>query len=152
MLPSGFSSSFSPAFHSSFFHTVLGIVSPLARILRVLIEKVKPASSYRSNDSLNNDFHSHTSFSKILQNIAVSWLDKRFGNFGGLWTRFGGMVISVFDRVHLIAWSLCFLPSWHLQEFRPSCYNIFSESSSEILEILYVTVCTHLTSLTVDHA
>ena len=81
MLPSGFSSSFSPAFHSSFFHTVLGIVSPLARILRVLIEKVKPASSYRSNDSLNNDFHSNTSFSKILQNIAVSWVDKRFGNF-----------------------------------------------------------------------
>ena len=40
------------------------------------MEKVKLTSSYWSKDSVNNDFRSHTSFSKILEYIAVSWADK----------------------------------------------------------------------------
>ena len=97
--------------------------------------KVKLVSSYWSKDSINNDFHSHTSYSKTLLYIAVSWLKKksvaaRFGNFWGAMDHFCGMAILVFDRIHLIAWSLCFLPQWHLQEFRPSYYNSISASLS----------------------
>ena len=42
-----------------------------------------PASSYWSKDSLNNDFYSHTYFSKILQYIAFSWLDKELNSGSG---------------------------------------------------------------------
>ena len=56
-----------------------------------------PASSYWSKDSLNNDFYSHTYFSKILQYIAFSWLDKELNS--------GSSEMHVISLIHMTFYS-----------------------------------------------